>query len=83
MKSILEEYQSGYFMPLKYIAPINDITTGTLSIIGNLILILLVIFRSTKELKIYSRLLILNCMVDLFYTISVLVTQPVDLHLSP
>lgn len=70
-------------MPIKYISPINDMLTGTLSIVSNIILILLVIFRSTEELKVYSRLLILNSVVDLCYTISVLVTQPVRFKREP
>uniref|UniRef100_A0A914DGI0 Uncharacterized protein n=1 Tax=Acrobeloides nanus TaxID=290746 RepID=A0A914DGI0_9BILA len=37
--SVKEEYNSGYFMPIKYFAPINDILTGTLSILGNIILL--------------------------------------------
>ena len=64
-------------MPIKYIAPINDMLTGTLSILSNIVLIILVKYRSTKELKVYSRLLFLNSIVDLFYTASVLVTQTV------
>lgn len=73
----LDEYSTGYFMPIKYFAPINDLFTGSVSITCNLILICLVVFRSTKEMRIYSKILILNALVDLQYTISVLVTQPV------
>ncbi|KAH7710479.1 hypothetical protein AAVH_22217, partial [Aphelenchoides avenae] len=47
-----------------------EFNSASLSMIANLSLIYLVIFHTPPELKIFRRVLMCNCFVDVFYTVS-------------
>ncbi|KAH7717101.1 Protein Y9C9A.5 [Aphelenchoides avenae] len=62
-------------MALRTLSPVNSLFTGSVSMIANLILLLLIYGRTSKELRVYSRILIQNCVVDMCYTATVLLTE--------
>lgn len=45
-----------------------EVCSATASVFANVLVALLVVFRTPKELKVYRRVLLCNCVVDLFYT---------------
>ena len=61
---------------------IIDLAVGTTSITINLLLLYMIIMKTSSELKIYSRILIQGCLVDLVFTIIVLITQAVCLLMN-
>ena len=75
-----ENYVSTFIMVLQYISPINDIFCGSTALILNSLLILLVIFKTAKEMKFYRRVLVLNIVIDINHALSVLVTQTVGVY---
>ncbi|KAE9556403.1 hypothetical protein FO519_000443 [Halicephalobus sp. NKZ332] len=68
-------YKTGYWMPLMTIHQLSDLIAGSVSIVLNSILIYLIIMRTTRELRIYSRILIQNAVIDLVFTIITMITQ--------
>ncbi|KAH7720922.1 hypothetical protein AAVH_11560 [Aphelenchoides avenae] len=51
----------------------------SLGLFLNALAIVLILFRTTKELRVYSRVLLGNCVVDVLF---IVVTFVVDLHIS-
>lgn len=70
--------ESDYPMALRTLSPVNSLFTGSVSMLANLILLLLIYSRTSKELRVYSRILIQNCVVDMCYTATVLLTEAVS-----
>jgi hypothetical protein len=67
MASILREFH--YY---------NDWVASIFSIISNLLLLHLILKYTTKELKGYSKIMLQNCCIDLFFTVIVFITKPVS-----
>jgi heme/copper-type cytochrome/quinol oxidase subunit 2 len=45
----------------------NDFVAGIFGYASTILLIVLIKFRSTNELKQYSRMLLMNCLIDLLF----------------
>lgn len=60
---------------LRYYHAIFEFMVGSLSFIINFLLIYLALYKSTIYMKIYKKMLILNCCVDLIYNSIFMVTQ--------
>ncbi|KAI1700916.1 serpentine type 7TM GPCR chemoreceptor str domain-containing protein [Ditylenchus destructor] len=55
-----------------------ETTIGILSLIANLTLLYLIITKSQFRVKAYKKILLVTCLVDLFYTLTVFIGQPVS-----
>ncbi|KAH7707457.1 7TM GPCR protein [Aphelenchoides avenae] len=55
-----------------------ELSSATISICANTLLIFLILFKTPHDLKVYSRVLLCNCVVDIFYTVS---AYMIELHM--
>ncbi|KAE9549048.1 hypothetical protein FO519_007745 [Halicephalobus sp. NKZ332] len=61
----------GFWMPLQTIHQVSGWTSGGLSLCLNVFLLLMILTKTTGELKNYSRILIQGCIVDMGFTIQI------------
>uniref|UniRef100_A0A914YQM7 G protein-coupled receptor n=2 Tax=Panagrolaimus superbus TaxID=310955 RepID=A0A914YQM7_9BILA len=73
MMNVTQEHS--YWMPLKTILHISDWFSGILALCANFFLIFLIITKTTNELKVYSRILIQSCLVDITFAVITLITN--------
>lgn len=59
---------------------ISEYCAASVSFIANLGLIFLIAIRTSNELRVYSRVLLANCLIDLFFTSSSFLIDAVRWH---
>ncbi|KAH7721384.1 hypothetical protein AAVH_11129 [Aphelenchoides avenae] len=47
---------------------VSEYCAASVSFIANIGLILLIMIRTSKEMRVYSKVLLANCIIDLFFT---------------
>ncbi|KAH7702689.1 hypothetical protein AAVH_30150 [Aphelenchoides avenae] len=60
---------------LPYLQLINSYVTLTIGTLLNVLLIYLVLKKSSKELKSYNRMLLWNCAFDMYFGVMVFVSE--------
>lgn len=56
---------------------ISECCAAAVSYVANFVLILLILFRTSKELHVYGRVLLVNCIVDVVFTTTSFVIEAV------
>jgi hypothetical protein len=56
---------------------ISECCAATVSYVANFLLMMLIVFRTPKELRVYGRVLLANCVVDLTFTTASFVIEAV------
>ena len=72
------EDSGSYWMPLKVIIELSDWFSGIVAIIANVFVVYLIVTKTTNELRVYSRILIQSCIVDITFAIITLITNSVS-----
>ena len=65
-------------LPLREILEVSDSVLSTLGISLNLLLLYLIIYKTSKALKEYKKLLLQNCIIDFVYNLSHFFTRAVS-----
>lgn len=61
---------------------VSKLFSAVVGYAANFTLLLLIVFRTSKELRVYGRVLLVNCIVDLLYTTASFVIDAVSMGLS-